>query len=147
MEYDPMRVCQCNDECVQYGNCCEDAGQCKATGDCMAMKDCGKCMEGETCAWEQKMKKCMDASKFDGSTKGDYVWDESMCPTAAPDACMANKDCGSCMEGETCAWEQKVKKCMDASKFDGNTKGDYVWDESMCPTAAPDACMANKDCG
>eukprot|EP00494_Astrolonche_serrata_P032493 UN32762 len=29
-EYDELRVCQCNDECEEYGNCCPDVDFCRA---------------------------------------------------------------------------------------------------------------------
>ena len=27
-EYDPLRVCQCNDICEEFGTCCEDVIEC-----------------------------------------------------------------------------------------------------------------------
>ena len=27
-DYDPRLVCQCTEDCAQFGNCCEDVGQC-----------------------------------------------------------------------------------------------------------------------
>lgn len=32
MEYDPMRVCQCTEDCEDYGNCCGDVRTCRIEG-------------------------------------------------------------------------------------------------------------------
>ena len=39
ISYDPMRMCQCTEDCEEYGNCCDDASSCHDSSDSSDSED------------------------------------------------------------------------------------------------------------
>jgi len=125
MDYDPMRMCQCNEDCDKYGNCCSDVDTCKKpeyecatnskNGNACGETCCGKQDTfGLTCHWDGEA--CADGEgepTFAECTVGDKIWKGKKVvksKAADPVACF-----------EECA-EAGKKKCKGWSWIEGDKK-------------------------
>merc|ERR1719145_262050 len=102
MEFDPNNVCQCNDDCESYGNCCQDVGMCR---DCSKITDPCEC-DG-MCGWSSERDECVLGSRTNCHECSEGCEDVSCAKRDClmdfnPDTtCQCDEDCarhGNCCE-------------------------------------------------